>query len=415
MKVCFRRGFQVSFRSIVLCLFTSTLFFAATTVDHAQKGSPANTVSPQPTPTPRDDQEPVRVFTEEVRLPVVAYDDYGHFDPTLVPNDLIVFEDGVQQEITSVRRIPASVLLLLATGGDMNPAMRVNITRETALRLVSTLRAGDQMAVLQFASRVEVLQAWTEDEKQVTHVLMTKLQAGSGTRLARAIGAAAAFFVDQPLGNRHIVLVTDGVELPITRATYDEAMKELAAVDDPERKAEWEASVKRLLEAQASVHIISYTEFARLALKGKRGKYKGSNAPVGSVRSSGIQNAGINPTVPPSTGGPMGDPAYGTGINFDPQMRRLRKAYEKALKGSDQRLTSLADETGARILKPVTATEMIDRAAEVARDIGAQYVVSYVPKRPLAEAKSGEYRRVQVASRRVGLTVRSRRGYIATP
>ena len=90
-------------------------------------------------------------------------------------------------------------------------------------------------------------------------------------------------------------------------------------------------------------------------------------------------------------------------------------AYEKALKGSDQRLTSLADETGARILKPVTAAEMIDRAAEVARDIGAQYVVSYVPKRPLAEAKSGEYRRVQVASRRVGLTVRSRRGYIATP
>jgi hypothetical protein len=127
-------------------------------------------------------------------------------------------------------------------------------------------------------------------------------------------------------------------------------MKELAAEDDPERKAEWDAAVKRLFEAQASVHIISYTEFTRSALKGKQGKYSGSNAPVGSVLSSGIQNAGIDPTMPP-TGGSRGDPAFGVGINFDPQMRRLRKAYEKALKSSEKRLASLADETGARLLQ----------------------------------------------------------------
>ena len=402
----------MSIRKIVLCLIAVALFLLATSVQHAQKGPPVRPPSAQPTPTPRDDQESVRVFTEEVRLPVVAYDDYGHFDPTLEPNDLIVFEDGVQQEIKSVRRIPASVLLLLATGGDMNPAMRVSITRETAQRLVSTLRVGDEMAVLQFANRVEVLQPWTEDETQVSHVLTTKLHSGSGTRLAQAIGAAAVYFLNQPFGNRHIVLVTDGVELPVSRANYKEAMKELAATDDPEQRAEWDAAVKRLIEAQATVHIISYTEFTRLALNGKKGKYKGSNAPVGSVLSSGIQNAGIDPTMPPSA---RGDPAYGDGMNFDPQMRRLRKAYEKALKNSEQRLASLADETGARILKPVSAAEMIDRAAEVGRDIGSQYVVSYVPKRPLVEAKPGEYRRVQVSPRRSGLTVRSRRGYIATP
>lgn len=404
----------MSFRSIVLCLVTVTLFFLVTTVQHAQKGSPANPPAAKPSPTPRDDQEPVRIFTEEVRLPVIAIDEYGRFDPTLTSNDLIVFEDGVQQEIKSVQRIPASVLLLLATGGDMNPAMRVNTTRDTAQRLVSALRAGDQMAVLQFSSRVEVLQTWTEDEKEVEHVLKTKLHGGSGARLAQAIGAASVLFNNQPQGNRHIVLISDGVEIPISKANYEEAMKALAANGDAKSKAEWNASVKRLIEAQASVHVISYTELGRLALKGKKGKYKGSNAPVGSVLSSGIQNAGIDPTMP-QTGGRMGDPAFGVGINFDPQMRRLRKAYEKALKDSEQRLSSLADETGARILKPVTTSEMVDQGAEVARDIGAQYVVMYVPKRPLSEAKPGEYRRVQVAPRRSGLTVRSRRGYIATP
>lgn len=401
-------------RRIVLCVITAIVLLTLTSVKHAQKSATTDSPQAQPTPQSREDQEPVRVFTEEVRLPVIAFDDYGHFDPTLVPSDLIVFEDGVQQEITSVQRIPASVLLLLATGADINPAMRVGLTRDTALRLVSTLRVGDQMAVFQFANRVEVLQAWTEDEKEVLDVLKTKLQSGSGTRLPQAISAAAAYFVNQPVGNRHIVLVTDGVELPVARAGYQEAMKELAAGDDPKRKAEWDAAVKHVIEAQASVHIISYTEFTRLALIGKKGKYKGSNAPVGSVLSSGIQNAGIDPTMPP-TGGRRGDPAYGDGINFDPQMRKLRKAYEKALKSSEQRLTLLADETGARLLRPVTAAEMLDRAVEVAHDIGAQYVVSYLPKRPLAEAKPGEYRRVEVAPRRTGLRVRSRRGYIATP
>ena len=32
---------------------------------------------------PTDKDEPVKVFTEEVRLPVVALDAYGHYDPTL--------------------------------------------------------------------------------------------------------------------------------------------------------------------------------------------------------------------------------------------------------------------------------------------------------------------------------------------
>ena len=50
--------------------------------------------------------------------------------------------------------------------------------------------------------------------------------------------------------------------------------------------------------------------------------------------------------------------------------------------------------------------------AGVAREIDSQYVVTYRPTRPLALAKPGEYRKVEVASRRVGLHLRSRQGYV---
>lgn len=52
-------------------------------------------------------------------------------------------------------------------------------------------------------------------------------------------------------------------------------------------------------------------------------------------------------------------------------------------------------------------------AAEAAREIDSRYVVTYKPRRPLAEAKAGEYRRLDVLARRQGLLVRSRRGYVA--
>src|SRR3979409_1951339 len=111
-------------------------------------------VSPKPSPTPRsEDPDQVRVFTEEVRLPVNATDTYGHYDPTLEVDDVLVLEDGVPQQIKSVRHIPANVLLILDTGGDSNGlsglSKKTSTTRDVALRVVSRLRAGDRIAVLQ--------------------------------------------------------------------------------------------------------------------------------------------------------------------------------------------------------------------------------------------------------------------------
>ena len=93
-------------------------------------------------------------------------------------------------------------------------------------------------------------------------------------------------------------------------------------------------------------------------------------------------------------------------------MKRLRKAYEADVRKSQQVLTNVAEETGGKMLLPVSSEEMIAQAGEVARAIGSEYVVTYRPKRPLADARPGEYRRVQVSSRRVGLSLHSRRGYV---
>src|SRR3954471_13924281 len=122
-------------RRLPLFVLVALIFAATTAQVPAQSGrQPA---PEQQTPEQRGDQERVKVFTEEVRLPVVAFDDYGHFDPSLEMNDVLVLEDGVQQQIRSIRHIPASVLVVLDVDNQITLAKDTKTTREIALRILS--------------------------------------------------------------------------------------------------------------------------------------------------------------------------------------------------------------------------------------------------------------------------------------
>ena len=346
--------------------------------------------NPQPSPTPKtDDQERVRVFTEEVRLPVVATDAGGHYDAALEADDVLVLEDGEPQQIRSVRHIPGSVLLILDTGGGDNLGLgglskKTSTTRDVALRILSLLASGDQIAVLQSSDRAELLQPWTGDKAQVARILKSKLFAGKRSRIFESMVKAAQVLADRPEGSRHVVLITDGVETPGGKVDLNEGLKKLA-------------------EAGATVHILSYTSFVR-----QKDDKQPSNVTTGQRPASENPITANDPTLPP---GSTRMPSYGVSIRFDPAMRRRRKAYEKETENSEKWLTDLAAETGGSIFLPTSSAELFDQAERVAREIGAEYIVTYRPKRALSEAQAGEYRRVEVAARRVGLYLRTRRGY----
>jgi VWFA-related protein len=319
----------------------------------------------------------------------MAFDSYGHYDPTLELDDVLVLEDGVAQQIRSVRHIPANVLFVLDTGGESSGlggmSKKTSLTRDVASDLVLKLENGASIAVMQSGNAAEMLQPWTTDKSAVLRTLKNKLVSTKRSRISEAIAKAGVQLKDRPEGSRHVVMITDGVDSPGVKINRDEAIKQLIA-------------------ARATVHIISYTEFVR---------QKDTDKPSSIVAGPRPPNAdpirATDPTQPPGT---TRSPSYGVRITFDPAMKRLRKAYEAEVKKSQEALKTVADETGGQILLPINRDEMLAQANEVARAIGAEYVVTYRPKRPLAEAKPGEYRRIQVASRRVGLSLQARRGYV---
>jgi VWFA-related protein len=348
--------------------------------------------TPVPSPTPatsEQDQERVRVFTEEVRLPIIALDAYGHYDPTLEPNDILVLEDGVAQQIRSVRHLAANVLFILDTGGESSGlggmSKSTSLTRQVATDLVRRLKDGSWIEVVQSGNTSDVVQPWTQDRDAVVKTLKTKLLATKKSRFSDAVVAASKELADRPEGARHVVMITDGVDSPGNKTDRAEAMRKLIA-------------------ARATIHIISYTEFVR-----QKSDSKSSSITTGQRPVSNDPITATDPTLPPGT---TRSPSFGVGIRFDPAMKRMKKAYETEVKKSQQDLSNLAEETGGKIYLPLNTEEMRSRADEVARAIEAEYVVTYRPTRPLADARPGEYRKIDVTSRRVGVSLYSRRGYV---
>ncbi len=367
-------------RTIELLLIAA--FFAVAAAQTPSQQS----AKPKPSPTPEDS---VKVFTEEVRLPVVAFDSYGHYDPTLELDDILVLEDGVAQQLRSVRHIPANVLFILDTGGESSglggASKSTSLTRQVASRLVTQLQDGVSMAVIMSGNTTEMVQPWTIDKATVLRTLKNKLISTKRSRISESIASASAQLRERPEGSRHVVMITDGVDTPGSKVNREEA-------------------IRKLIAARATVHIISYTEFVQQKIE-----HSSSSGTTGQRPPSSDPIAATDPTLPP---GVTRSPSFGIGIRFDPAMRRLRKAYEAEVKKSEQALTNIAEETGGKIMLPLNSQEMLAQANEVARAIGAEYVVTYRPKRPLAEATPGEYRRIEVASRRVGLSLHARRGYV---
>jgi VWFA-related protein len=385
-------------------LIASLLFL--TTYSYSQDSSKTPSRDTSTTSIPQEDK--IQILSEEVRLPLFAYDDYGNIDYDLTIDDILLLEDNIRQEVKSINRIPANVLLVLGTGGEINSLLNINTTRDLALNLISKLHKEDKIAILQFNWKTELLQDWTSDRVQLEKAIRKKTLSGKGSNLALALEKAAELVQYQPLGNRHVILVTDGVSLP-AYLSYKEIMKEL---ETQPTQAKIKDAFNKLLATQSTIHLFNYTVSAdeSATLQSPHVELGPENMKTSQDVIDDVMKTdrSIKLLMPKAK-----DRFMSVGVDF--QMRRLRKAYEQAtLKGTGQ-LATLAKETGGNVMLYRANEDVSKQAERVGREIGTQYTITYKPIRSLASAQKDEYRDLKVVSRRVGLRLRTKRGYIAKP
>jgi Ca-activated chloride channel homolog len=167
---------------------------------------------PASTPQP---QTPFRAGVDLVSLNVTVTDGTARYVTDLTAEDFNIFEDGVKQEVTFFNHtnLPIALALLIDTSASMEPKLAT--AQEAAVGFARKLRTQDLAEIVDFDSRVVVLQGFTSAVPELEQAIR-KTSAGGSTSLYNAIYIAlkdlkkvVAKNVDE-IRRQAIVVLSDG-------------------------------------------------------------------------------------------------------------------------------------------------------------------------------------------------------------
>jgi VWFA-related protein len=379
-----------------ILFFVITIIFSLSLIAFAQSGRKSQEKGEgrqdkqQKREGQRPDEKPViRLDTREVVVPLSAYDAEGKFVDDLRPRDVIVLEDNEPRLVTSIKREPASIVLVLDLCNEFStfkngPSQYFEppddekkrdsespvwikkhdliarpAPREFADNFVSRLSPQDHIAIIQYSDRVKLIQDWTNSREQALGALRSQYRIGLTSHYHDALILAAEKLRERSTGRRIIVLVSDGVD-SASEASLEDAL----------------LAVKR---AQATVFVIGWARALRDQVSQLLVQYQRENKP-------GIQIVGT---------------------------RRKRIAelsiYLRLLESAAIELRNLAQASGGDLWLPPNHEELTSSPKMLVSEIGAQYSMSFMidPKSPGLD----ETRTIQVIPARRGLSVYARTTY----
>ena len=370
-----REIIYMSYTNLRFAVLAIAIVISLSVIANAQK---------QPAPTPPPD-ETERVETEEIKINVLAYDTARNIVNDVLLEDLVINENNVLNQAVSLRRIPANVVIVMDTGGELRWAKTIGQTRKTAEAIIADLKPADSVAIVEYSDSAKVVSNLTRNRAD-TAAAIARTNVGVGSAFLDAIKLASGLLTRPGIENRHIVLVTDGTQDSLSGAALAKGFQQL-------------------LETDINVHVVSYTQLEMVAIDPRTKSVSTKPKPITADTT----------TIPREVAEqlPNGARDFNTGANVGPTIkidRKQRSTWKRrkaALQTAEGQLISLTDSTNGTILIPTTREEMVEKSAGIARIIDGSYVLTYVPKIPL-RAKQGD-RMITVTSKRAGLAVEAKR------
>ncbi|HSF23571.1 MAG TPA: VWA domain-containing protein, partial [Blastocatellia bacterium] len=305
----------------------------------------------------------VRLRAEEVLLNITVTDPYSRQATDLNKDEFIVAEDGQRQDISSflISSVPVNVVLMLDASGSI--VSEIASIRDAAMRFVNQLGPEDKVSVIEFHSKVELIQDWTSKADDVRHALSWRFKPGmvqtkegrteyGTTALYDALYSTAEELLTKVEGRKALIILTDG--------------------DDTSSKVTFEQALASIVRSSAIVYVVSK---ARAFIAELNKNYRGK---MGRVLGGG--NAQI----------------------ADVLVARFERA--------ETLMTDLSRRTGGQVFSPLRDDQMKDVYASVARELKNQYIITYTSKN---DKRDGTLRRVGVFLTRPGYAVRTRESYYA--
>ena len=310
--------------------------------------------------TAAQDSSVFRSNTNLVVVPVTVTDRSGRFVRDLSADQFEISEDGAPRRPTqfSAECVPVSLGILLDISGSMaqDPKARAADdarwadTQRALELLVTRLGTGDEAFFVVFNDKVSLAEPWTQDHAGILRAF-DLLQPGGGTALVDAVKLIAPAFRLAQHQRKVLLLITDGND---THLPSSVDIPTYANTPEQQRRATIGERQRVLRE---------------LTIEGTKTAVRRSDAMLYAV--------GIG---------------TGKGAPVDVAM-----------------LESLTLESGSSVEPLRDPSEIFAAVARICDDLQSQYVLAFEPQHA-----DGKYHAITVKTKRNGLRVRARSGYVAT-
>jgi VWFA-related protein len=304
-----------------------------------------------------------------VNVTATVTDDDGRFVSGLRREDFTVYEDGKLQDVShfSNDRVPVSLGIVLDTSGSMS-AEKMSAARSAIDRLIyDLLDKDDELFLVEFATRASLRQDWTTDRRLISQAVRNASASG-GTAIYDAVSTAIPTAEAGTHVKKALLVISDGNDTN-SSTTVGSLRQQIRESDVLVYALGIDGSGRRRADvARPPVQIPFPVPFP----------FPGTRRPP--------------PGAPPIGGGGGGwSSAPGDRVNADA-------------------LRQITDDTGGRT-EIVRGSEGLGPAtARIADELSKQYYLGYSSN----TERDGQWHSIRVAVRDRRLTVRARRGYIAS-
>jgi Ca-activated chloride channel family protein len=162
-----------------------------------------------------------------VALNVVVTDGTEKFVTGLSTTDFVVFEDGVQQDVSffGATDVPLDLAILLDTSASMSD--KIQTAQQAAIGFLSTLRANDRVTIIDIKDATKVLFAMGQDLSAARGAILATTARG-GTALYNGTYLALKEMTKQRRGSgeirrQAIVVLSDGADTA-SLLSYDDVL-----------------------------------------------------------------------------------------------------------------------------------------------------------------------------------------------
>lgn len=302
------------------------------------------------------DEEPIKLHTTLVQVPVVVSARGGRYVSDLTRDEFTVFEDGVKQSVEYFGSVeePFSVALLLDSSGSTGAALEQ--IKSAAMAFINNLRPRDRVMVVSFNDSVEVLCELTNDPARLAAAVQS-IKSGEFTQVYEAVYTAVWERLADLPGRKAVIVFTDGIDTASSEIVEEDTLDAVIESEDiivyPIRYATRE-DVERKMEARLKA-------------------------------SPGSDGADTNKTL-----------------------EQKRRELDRTYRAADEYLQELADMSGGIVERADRLGDLKSALGRIAEELRHQYLVGYYPSN---KQKDDRTRKITVRVTRPSVIVRARPAY----